>query len=104
MVIAEGDATGIFVRTKIFFLAFLLLLFKTNVSINGVTTVLKWGENFFAVPTGQHEVRVSFRYLFSDHMGEAAVRVDVTAGRTTTVLYRSPLVVFMKGSIKVVEA
>jgi hypothetical protein len=104
MVTAEGDATGIFVRTKIFFLAFLLLLFKTNVSIDGVTTVLKWGDHFFAVPPGVHEVRVSFRYLFSNQMGEAGMRVDVTAGHTTTVLYRSPLIVFMQGSIKVVDA
>jgi hypothetical protein len=100
----ESDATGILVRTKIFALAFLLLLFKTNVTIDGVTSVLKWGDHFFVVPPGTHEVRVSFRYLFSNRMGENSLNVEVAPGRTTTVLYRSPFIVFMGGSMKVVEA
>jgi hypothetical protein len=98
----ESDATGILVRTKIFPLAFLLLLFKTNVTIDGVTSVLKWGDHFFVVPPGAHEVRVSFRYLFSGQTGEASLGVDVVPGGTTTVLYRSPFIVFIGGSMKVV--
>jgi hypothetical protein len=100
----EGNATGILVRTKIFPLALLLLLFKTNVTIDGVTSVLKWGDHFFAVPSGSHEVSVSFRYLFSSQTGKASVTADVAPGRTTTVSYRSPFIVFMGGSIKVVAA
>lgn len=99
-----SDATGILVRTKIFPLAFLLLLFKTNVTIDGVTSVLKWGDHFFVVPPGAHEVKVSFRYLFSSRTGEAGLDVEVTPGGTTTVLYRSPFIVFMGGSMKVVGA
>ena len=98
----EGDATGILVSTKIFPLAFLLLLFKTNVAIDGVTSVLKWGDHFFVVPPGAHEVMVSFRYLFSSRTGEAGLRVEVMPGRTTTVIYRSPFIVFMGGSMKVI--
>ena len=101
---SEDDATGILVRTKIFPLALLLLLFKTNVSIDGVTSVLKWGDHFFAVPPGTHEVSVSFRYLFSSQTAKASLTADVVPGRTTTVLYRSPFIVFMSGSIKVVAA
>jgi hypothetical protein len=100
----ESDATGILVSTKIFPLAFLLLLFKTNVTIDGVTSVLKWGDHFFVVPPGAHEVRVSFRYLFSSRTGENSINVEVAPGRTTTVLYRSPFIVFMGGSMKVVGA
>ena len=100
----ENDATGILVSTKIFPLAFLLLLFKTNVTIDGVTSVLKWGDHFFVVPPGAHEVRVSFRYLFSSRTGENSLNVAVAPGRTTTVLYRSPFIVFMGGSMKVVGA
>ena len=98
----QSDATGIQVSTKIFPLAFLLLLFKTNVTIDGVTSVLKWGDHFFVVPPGAHEVKVSFRYLFSSRTGESSLNVEVTPGRTTTVLYRSPFIVFLGGSIKVV--
>ncbi|MFZ0249890.1 MAG: hypothetical protein WAL61_08080 [Acidimicrobiales bacterium] len=98
----ESTATGILVRTKIFPLAFLLLLFKTNVTIDGATSVLRWGDHFFTVPPGAHDVRVSFRYLFSSDMGKASLSVDVVPGRTTTVLYRSPFLVFLGGSMKVV--
>jgi hypothetical protein len=94
--------TGILVRTKIFPLAFLLLLFKTNVTIDGTTSVLKWGDHMFAVPPGLHDVTVSFRYLFSQRQGEAHLTVDVVADQATTVLYRSPFIVFLGGSMKVV--
>jgi len=100
----ETDATGILVSTKIFPLAFLLLLFKTNVTIGGVTSVLKWGDHFFVVPPGAHEVKVSFRYLFSSQTGESTLAVDVVPGRTTTVPYRSPFIVFIGGSMKVIGA
>jgi hypothetical protein len=106
MTTGESDptawATGISVQTKIFPLAFLLLLFKTNVTIDGVTSVLPWGAHFFGVPPGVHEVRVSFRYLFSSTTGETGLKVEVLPDRTTTVMYRSPFIVFMGGSMRVV--
>jgi hypothetical protein len=97
-----SDPTGISVRTRIFPLAFILLLFKTNVVIDGVESTLPWGTHFFSVPPGSHEVRVSFRYVLSRTMGENSVMVDVAAGQTTNVRYRSPILVFLKGPIKVV--
>jgi hypothetical protein len=96
--------TGILVRTKIFPLAFLLLLFKTNITIGATTTVATWGEHRFAVPPGVHHVKVSFRYFFSSRLGEADLTVEVVLGRTTTVLYRSPFLVFLGGSMKEVAS
>jgi hypothetical protein len=95
------NATGIRVTTKIFPLAFLLLLFKTNVTVDGVTTVLPWGSNFYSLPPGLHEVIVSFRYIFSKTMGQNRVVVEVPPGQTIGVTYRSPFLVFMGGSMKV---
>jgi hypothetical protein len=95
--------TGILVRTKVFPLAFLLLFFKTNVTIDGTTSVLEWGDHMFAVPPGEHHVKVSFRYLFSQRQGEADLTVEVVANQTSTVLYRSPFLVFLGGSMKVVR-
>ena len=97
-----STATGISVTTKVFPLAFLLLLFKTNVTIDGVTSVLPWGTHFFSLSPGVHDVRVSFRYLFSSQQGESALKVEVLPDGTTTVFYRSPFIVFMGGSLKVV--
>jgi hypothetical protein len=95
------NATGIQVTTKIFPLAFLLLFFKTNVTIDGVTSVQPWGSHFFSVPPGMHDVAVSFRYIFSQAMGESRIAAEVHAGQATHVRYRSPFLIFMRGSIKV---
>ena len=92
------DQTGIVVKTKVFPLAFILLLFKTTVTIDGQPVVIKWGEHFFPTPPGTHEVRVSFKYIFGD-MGENRVTVPVAAGQTARVNYRSPFIVFLKGKI-----
>jgi hypothetical protein len=92
------DQTGIVVTTKVFFLAFLLLLFKTTVTVDGSPVVIGWGEHFFPAAPGTHEVRVSFKYIFGD-MGENRIAVPVTAGQATRVDYRSPFIVFMKGKI-----
>jgi hypothetical protein len=86
------------VRTKIFPLAFLLLLFKTIVTIDGVPSVLPWGEYVFPVAPGTHQVEVCFKYLFGP-MGANGLTVSAAPGQTVSVLYRSPFIVFMKGRI-----
>ncbi len=95
------DATGILVRAKIFPLAFILLLFKINVWIDGIPSLQSWGDTFFPVPPGQHEVRVSFRYIFFSNLGENTMSVNVVPGQTTLVHYRSRWIVFLKGTMKV---
>ena len=92
--------TGIAVKTRIFPLAFLLLLFKTIVTIDGHPSTVPWGENFFPVPPGTHEVRVAFKYLFGP-MGENRITVQVVAGQTARVHYRSPFLIFLKGPISI---
>jgi hypothetical protein len=96
----EGTATGIQVTTKIFPLAFILLFFKTNVAIDETTSVQPWGSHFFSVAPGNHEVAVSFRYIFSKTMGENRITAEVRPGQVTHVRYRSPFIIFMRGSIK----
>ena len=96
--------TGISVRTKVFGWAFLLLLFKTTVVIDGVEQVLPWGEHLFNTTPGEHEVRVSFRYLGVPDVGENSIQVTVTDGNIVQVNYRSPFLPFlMKGRIRLVE-
>jgi hypothetical protein len=101
MTLPGDNTTGIQVTTKIFPLAVLLLLFKTNVTIDGVTSVQPWGSHFFSVPAGTHDVTVSFRYLFSQATGQSRITVEVDPGRITNVKYRSPFLVFLGGSMKV---
>jgi hypothetical protein len=93
--------TAIQVTTKIFPLGFLLLLFKTNVTVDGVTHVEPWGSRLYRVDPGHHSVEVGFRYIFGKNMGRNAVAFDVLPGQTAQVRYRAPFVVFAAGSISV---
>jgi hypothetical protein len=93
--------TGVEITTKIFPLAFLLIFFKTNVTIDGTTSIVKWGTHFYGLEPGRHNIRVGFRYLLGKNMGENEIDVDVAPGQTVKVLYRSPLVVFSPGVISV---
>jgi hypothetical protein len=92
------DQPGIIVKSRVFPLAFLLLLFKTTVTIDGSPAIVKWGEHFFPAAPGTHEVRVSFKYIFGD-MGENRITVEVAPGQNPRVDYRSPFIVFLKGKI-----
>ena len=96
---APGQAS-IVVRTKIFPLAFLLYFFKTVVTVDGTSWELKWGESVFPVAPGAHEVQVASKYIWG-LIGKNSVQVQVAAGQTVTVAYRSPFLVFMPGKIKV---
>ncbi len=100
MTAPSPDQTGIAVKSRVFPLAFLLLLFKTTVTVDGMSYVMPWGEHFFPVAPGAHDVRVSFKYIFGD-MGENGATVQVAPGQVTRVHYRSPFIVFLKGKIAV---
>ncbi|HWD53905.1 MAG TPA: hypothetical protein VG346_02230 [Acidimicrobiales bacterium] len=102
MTTAPGQAT-ISVVTKVFPLAFLLYFFKTIVAVDGASQVLPWGEHAFPVAPGSHEVSVCFKYFFGP-MGKATLSVPVAEGQTARVSYRSPLIVFMKGKITLLQA
>ena len=95
----NATRTGIRIHTKVFPLAFLLLFFRTNITIDEVTTSVRWGTSFHAVEPGRHRVSVSFRYLLGRNMGENGVTIDVSDGQTVNVEYRSPFLVTGTGLI-----
>jgi hypothetical protein len=91
--------TGVEITTKVFPMAFLLLFYKTNVTIDGVTSAVPWGTHFYELEPGRHNIRIGFRYMLGKNMGESQIDVDVSSGQVTKILYRSPLVVFSPGTI-----
>jgi hypothetical protein len=91
--------TGVEITTKVFPLAFLLLFYKTNITIDGTTTTVKWGTHFYELAPGRHNIRIGFRYMLGKNMGENQIDVDVHADQVVEVFYRSPLIVYSKGSI-----
>lgn len=90
--------TGIHVRTRFFFLAFLLYFVKTRLHLDGGPPVVRpWGETFIPAPPGRHVVRCYVRYLFYSEMGDSSVEVDVPPGGVVSVSWRAPLTVFTRG-------
>lgn len=95
-------ATGVRVSAKRRFGQFLVTK-PADVSVDGMKVgTAPWrGEGTrFEVAPGRHVVQASFRYLGRD-CGPAQAQVDVADGQEVALLYRSPWVVTMKGSLTV---
>jgi hypothetical protein len=97
----SNRVSAIDITTKMFPLAFLLLFFKTNVSIDGDARVIPWGDSHYDVLPGQHEVEISFKYFFSRKMGSQKIGIEVGEGKTVSLRYRPSFLVTMPGSITI---
>lgn len=85
------------VHTSYHWLAFMFALTGAKVAINGQPTNVGWGEAPFDLPAGNYHLRVSTRYL--GDFGPAELPVAVYPGQQTTVYYRPPAAIGMKGGI-----
>lgn len=96
--VPPAGQSGIQVRTKFFFLMFLLFFFKTQVEVDGGPPVERpWGETFVPVAPGHHTVRCYVPYLFLREMGASTVEVDVAPDQVVAVRWRAPFFVLMAG-------
>jgi hypothetical protein len=82
-------------------IAFLFLLFKTNVSIDGFRHVVKWGTNHYPLDPGHHTLEIGFRYFFGRNMGRATAEFEVMADQVVRVTYLPPAQIFGSGSIRI---
>jgi hypothetical protein len=88
------------IRTSFLFLQFVLFFFKPTISIDGGDPEKsKWGETTHVVAPGQHTVHVEVPYVFTK-VGKATATVEVAAGETVGLAYRTPLIIFMAGRLK----
>ena len=94
--------TGIEVTAKIFPLAFIALLFKVVVEIDGQTTEVGWSKpNFLPTTAGTHQVTISWKYFFVLPVNKASVSVTVAEGQTAHILYKARWLIFLAGLITV---
>ncbi len=91
--------SGVQVTTKTPPIAFLFLLFKTKVTIDGETHVVSWGTNYYALDPGLHVIEIGFRYFFGSNMGRSTAEFDVAAGHVVHLTYHPPAQIFSAGSI-----
>lgn len=100
---AQGSQ-GIVLRTSFFRLDWTLNFTRTTVIIDGHLGELPWGQHFFPLEPGRHELQVSYRYLRLSRAGKASILVDVAADQVVQVSYRAPrsvLVAFLPGKLAI---
>lgn len=86
---------------KYFPLAFLYMLFKPQITINGQQTQGRWGRNEIPLPPGQHQLTIHLPYLIPSEIGRASLMVPVQAGQSVELEYRAPMTVFNAGALGV---
>lgn len=86
---------GIALRTMFFPLDWTLRFARTNVTLDGELRELPWGEQYFPLVPGSHQLQVSYRYLWMPAAGNASISVDVPENEVVRVSYRSPISVLL---------
>ena len=95
---------GIALRTGFFRLDWTLRFTRTTVVIDGHLHELPWGEHFFPLEPGSHQVEASYRYLGLSRAGKASVLIDVAPNQVVQASYRAPrsvLIAFSPGKLTV---
>ena len=95
----QAPTSGLRINKKFFPLAWILYLFKPNVTINGYSQKSTWGETFHPLPPGSYLLRVSYPYLFSKEMSPGELMVDIAPGQVISVKYKVPVFISMKGKL-----
>jgi hypothetical protein len=94
-----GPGQGIALRTGFFALDWTLRFTRTTVTVDGHRHQLPWGEHFFPLEPGRHQLQVSYRYLRLSAAGNASLDVDVTPHRVVEVSYLAPIAVLVRGDL-----
>jgi hypothetical protein len=95
---------GIVLRTGFFALDWTLKFTRTTVTLDGHPYQLPWGEHFFPLEPGRHQLQVSYPYLRLSRAGKASVLFDVAPDQVVRASYRTPrsvLVAFLPGKLTV---
>jgi hypothetical protein len=95
---------GIALRTRFFVLDWTLNFTRTTVTIDGQRRELPWGEHFFPLAPGEHQLQVSYRYLSLSRAGQASIKVNVAPNEVIHASYQAPksvLVAFLPGKLSI---
>jgi hypothetical protein len=95
---------GLALRTRFFVLDWTLNFTRTTVTIDGQQRDLPWGEHFFPLEPGRHQLQVSYPYLRLSRAGKASIQVDVAPDQVVQASYQAPksvLVAFLPGKLTI---
>jgi hypothetical protein len=95
---------GIALRTQFFRLGWTVRFTRTTVTIDGQAQELAWGEHFYPLGPGRHQLQVSCQHLPWSQAGQASIEVDVDADQVVQFSYRAPtsvLIAYRPGKLTV---
>jgi hypothetical protein len=95
---------GIALRTQFFRLDWTVRFTRTTVTIDGQAQELPWGEHFYPLEAGRHQLQVSYQHFPWSQAGKASIEVDVDADQVVQVCYRAPtsvLIAYRSGKLRV---
>src|SRR6266705_2656933 len=87
---AATDGQGIILRTGFIVLDWTLNFTRTTVIIDGHLHELPWGQHFFPLEPGRHQLQVFQRYLHLPHARKVSIRVHVAETQAIQYTYRPP--------------
>jgi hypothetical protein len=97
------EGQGLALRTEYFDLDWPLRFTHPTVIIDDHPEECRWGEDFFPIDPGPHQIEIFYRYL-GKRAGRASLMVDVRPNQVIKASYRTPnsvLIGFMPGKVSV---
>jgi hypothetical protein len=84
-----ADSEGLALRTGFFHLDWTLRYTQPTVVIDGHPNECPWGEHFFPLESGPHQIDIFYRYL-GGRAGKVSVGIDVSTNGTVKAADRAP--------------
>ena len=94
-----GPGQGIGLRTGFFAIDWTVRFTRTTVTVDGRPHQLPWGEHFFPLEPGRHQLQVSYRYFRLSAAGHVSLDVDVAPHQVVQVSYRAPIAWLVRGNV-----
>jgi hypothetical protein len=101
---AAAGSQGLALRTGFFVLDWTVKFSRLTVTIDGQPREVAWGQHFFPLEPGRHQLAVSYKHPPFRQAGKASIHVDVVADEVVDVSYvapRSVLAAFLPGKLSV---
>lgn len=89
--LAPSPGQGLVLRTEFFRIDWTLRLTHTIVTIDDGTYEVPWGEHYYPLEPGSHQLEVSFPYLWLSGAGKASIAVDISRNQIVQASYHSPI-------------
>jgi hypothetical protein len=98
------SSQGLLLRTEFFVLDWTLRFTGPSIVLDGRSYQLRWGEQFFPLERGYHDLQVSYPYLRLSQVGKASAQFDIGPNHLVRATYQAPisvLVAFLPGKLTI---